>query len=198
MGVVLLALLLTVDQALFIQRHDLPLAYSAAAFLLPFLACTIYGGSVEEAERRKIRATFGRYMSDELVAQLVEDPRHWELELIEVPNLEHRVSGYRLAGDGQDSPPQMVFPTRRRNGGAQPGRARWQNGRSDPHIPARHQNTARTRALRRLPAVIHPVTSLTCTFGVGRRWPTLARDGCFADFLRTAADFLRTQPRPAT
>lgn len=28
--------------------------------------------------------------------RLADDPRRWELELIEVPNLEHRVSGYRL------------------------------------------------------------------------------------------------------
>lgn len=74
-GVLTLLAIAAFDVVLFLLQFDQPLAYTAATFALPFLACTIYGGSVEESERRKIRATFGRYMSDELVAQLVEDPK---------------------------------------------------------------------------------------------------------------------------
>jgi class 3 adenylate cyclase/CHASE2 domain-containing sensor protein len=75
LGPVLLIAIWFINQGQFRANGDIPLAFHLATFLLPFLACTIYGGSVEEAERRKIRATFGRYMSDELVAQLVEDPK---------------------------------------------------------------------------------------------------------------------------
>jgi class 3 adenylate cyclase/CHASE2 domain-containing sensor protein len=79
-GVTTLALLAAADVVTFARLlYDFPLALTTAAFAFPFLACTIYGGAVEEAERRKIRATFSRYMSDELVAQLVSDPHMADL-----------------------------------------------------------------------------------------------------------------------
>jgi class 3 adenylate cyclase/CHASE2 domain-containing sensor protein len=61
---------------LFIQaRIDTPQALLTLNFAIPFISCMIYGGVAEEAERRRIRETFGRYMSDELVSQLVDNPK---------------------------------------------------------------------------------------------------------------------------
>ena len=38
---------------------------------LPFVLCTTYSGIVEELGRRQLKGTFSRYLSDEMVAQVL-------------------------------------------------------------------------------------------------------------------------------
>jgi adenylate cyclase len=51
-----------------------PTTWLTLALALPFVVCTTYSGVTEELGRRQLRGTFGRYLSDEMVAQVLANP----------------------------------------------------------------------------------------------------------------------------
>lgn len=53
---------------------DISLTMTSAGFALPYVACAIYGGITEELAKKKIRGTFIRYVSDQVVEQIIEHP----------------------------------------------------------------------------------------------------------------------------
>lgn len=54
--------------------QELSLTMTSAGFALPYVACAIYGGLVEEAAKKKLRSTFIRYVSDQVVEQIIANP----------------------------------------------------------------------------------------------------------------------------
>jgi len=70
-----LGVLGAINIALFVfGRIELTLSTSGLGLLLPYVAGTVYGGVSEELERRRIRAIFGRYVSDAIVEQIIANP----------------------------------------------------------------------------------------------------------------------------
>ncbi len=70
-----LALLLLSNIALFaVWRLELSLTMQTLGFALPFIACALYSGLSEEAAKLRIRSTFGRYVSEQIVEQIIADP----------------------------------------------------------------------------------------------------------------------------
>jgi adenylate cyclase len=55
-------------------RLELSATMQFAGFGVPFIACALYGGLMEEAAKQKIRGTFSRYVSGPIVEQIIADP----------------------------------------------------------------------------------------------------------------------------
>ena len=53
---------------------DLSIVGTQIGFSFPFIVCMIYGGVSEEFAKRKIRETFSKYVSPEIVTQIIEQP----------------------------------------------------------------------------------------------------------------------------
>lgn len=53
---------------------ELYLPLTAGSFVLAFTACTVYEAISEEAAKRQLRSTFSRYVSPEIVEQIVSNP----------------------------------------------------------------------------------------------------------------------------
>ncbi|MCH8967612.1 MAG: adenylate/guanylate cyclase domain-containing protein [Planctomycetes bacterium] len=61
--------------ALFVTLQlELALSVTLASFIVPFAGCTVYGAIAEEAAKKKIREQFSRYVSREVVDQIIADP----------------------------------------------------------------------------------------------------------------------------
>lgn len=74
-GIIILAILGLANSLLFTLRSvELTQSTTALGFILPFVACTVFGGVAEEKERRRIRFIFGRYVSDAIVEQIIANP----------------------------------------------------------------------------------------------------------------------------
>jgi len=63
--------------------QELSLTMTSAGFALPYFTCAIYGGLVEEAAKKKLRTTFIRYVSDQVVEQIIANPEQAGLGGIE-------------------------------------------------------------------------------------------------------------------
>lgn len=66
---------------------DLSYASTQIGFAFPFVVCMIYGGVSEEIAKRKIRDTFSKYVSEEIVTQIIDQP-----ELADLGGTERRVA----------------------------------------------------------------------------------------------------------
>jgi len=74
-GIIILLILGLANSLLFTLRSiELTQSTTALGFILPFVACTVFGGVAEEMERRRIRFIFGRYVSDAIVEQIIDNP----------------------------------------------------------------------------------------------------------------------------
>ncbi len=74
-AVVVFILLAVGLMLLFISpRVDTTFTTLTAALLFPFIVCTTYSGVLEELGRRQLKGTFSRYLSDEMVAQVLANP----------------------------------------------------------------------------------------------------------------------------
>jgi adenylate cyclase len=51
-----------------------PTTWLVLSLALPFVVCTTYSGVTEELGRRQLRGTFSRYLSDEMVQQVLANP----------------------------------------------------------------------------------------------------------------------------
>lgn len=74
-GVIAMALLLLGNVVLFaVWRLELSLTMQTLGFALPFITCALYSGLSEEAAKFRIRRTFSKYVSDQIVEQIITDP----------------------------------------------------------------------------------------------------------------------------
>ena len=73
-GLVLLLMLLIDQQCFSITGLELYVPLYIGGLVLPFAACMAYGGIAEESAKRQLRVTFNRYVSPEIVAQIIADP----------------------------------------------------------------------------------------------------------------------------
>jgi adenylate cyclase len=73
--VLMVVLLMSALAGAFIYlRLDTNFTTLSLALLFPFVVCTTYGGILEELGRRQLRGTFSRYLSDEMVQQVLAHP----------------------------------------------------------------------------------------------------------------------------
>lgn len=74
-AVVLLVVLAAACAAAFLQLSvHTQTTWLMLSLALPFIVCTTYSGVMEELGRRQLRGTFSRYLSDEMVAQVLGNP----------------------------------------------------------------------------------------------------------------------------
>ncbi len=73
-GVVFIVAILANAGLFAVVQVELSLSVTLLGLLLPGVSSTVYQGVLEEVERRRIRLIFGRYVSDAIVAQIIEDP----------------------------------------------------------------------------------------------------------------------------
>ncbi|MEA2082392.1 MAG: adenylate/guanylate cyclase domain-containing protein [Elusimicrobiota bacterium] len=77
-GAIFSALIMTVwtglSYALFVNRIIVPLFYPLAAGLFSYLGITIYRFATEEKEKKFIKSTFQRYVSSQVVDELIKNP----------------------------------------------------------------------------------------------------------------------------
>jgi adenylate cyclase len=57
-----------------VLRLEASFTFLSSALVLPFIVCTVYSGVVEERNKRQLRGTFSRYLSDEMVQQVLANP----------------------------------------------------------------------------------------------------------------------------
>jgi len=72
--VVALLILITAGIFLFNQGHYLDFVYPGGTMLFSYLSISLYLFISEEREKREIRTTFGRYVSPEVVNEILSDP----------------------------------------------------------------------------------------------------------------------------
>jgi adenylate cyclase len=74
-GAAVLALLLLSNFMLFLlARLELSCTMQLAGFMLPYITCALYSGLSEEAAKLRIRSTFSKYVSDQIVDQIIANP----------------------------------------------------------------------------------------------------------------------------
>ena len=76
LALVALVVLAGVMAGLFVSSLRLETSFTllTSALVLPFIVCTTYSGVTEELGRRQLRGTFSRYLSDEMVQQVLANP----------------------------------------------------------------------------------------------------------------------------
>ncbi len=73
-GLVIFWLLLVEQQCFSAFGLELNVPLFIGGFVLPFAACMAYSSIAEESAKRQLRVTFNRYVSPEIVAQIIADP----------------------------------------------------------------------------------------------------------------------------
>ena len=75
LGLLAAVLLVTTNCCLFVLGGiELPLAATFAGLVVPLGAGIAYHGITEELDRRRIRQIFGRYVNDEIIDQIIDNP----------------------------------------------------------------------------------------------------------------------------
>jgi adenylate cyclase len=103
-------ILLLIEQQCFnLARLELYAPVVIGGFALVFGTCAAYGGIAEESARHQLRLTFNRYVSPEIVAQIIADPSLAGLHGVErnVAVMFNDIRSYSTLTEDM-SPPQIV------------------------------------------------------------------------------------------
>ena len=108
-GIVMLAVLITVDYFAFLKGSWLNFTIPALTIAANVLLVSLYRALIEEKEKRRVRTAFGQYLSPEVVRRLLLNPELVEPRKTEITVMFSDIRGFTTISEKLDAQELAVF-----------------------------------------------------------------------------------------